>query len=431
MRRGLIVCCLLLAAPSCAAAASGQGGLRLTGGVTVSWHGRAGACEEVGLCGTRGVVRWRSGVQGEVFYSGRPGHWLPNFLSTFSSDQPVARVLRTGADGTTTACVDVAGSESPFDAWLTLIPGPGGAPRLALGSPSGEPVLRGPLAPGRSPRTSVPLPSAPFRTSAAMDLRGTTPFAAGPFAGSVRSTLRAEAAPVHRERTTTTSGSSAAPAPGQPRIVAVTALYRVVSASGGFRADLSGDPATCDAADSCGAVGRVSVVPQDLVGRRLRLTGYRRLRGGAPYGTARGLADLRAGRLAALDGYLDGTFAHDTATTVQLPGETAPCTDALSGVLPGLDVGGRRRVTVAIDTRFSSEAGDVLRTRCPGPGYAAVVGDGPLLAGAVPVARLADPATTVALTAAGTFAAGGWSGQRSGTLAVGLRRLRVRVGVSG
>lgn len=434
MRR-VLAAALLLALPAPAPAAEGRGALHVRGAVELRWQGRPGACEEDGLCGVSGTVRWQPAGGGRVEYAGGPGSWRPTYLQPLNFSRPVVRVLRTSPDGSTSGCIDSLGTEQLFGDLLDLVPGEDGQLLLGVATPYGPGPFNAGRCAGPLPADVDPvLPATAFRRHGVMDLRARAPFAAGPFEGVVRSTLRAEAGPVRRVRSSSfssgSSGPGAATGTSPTRLVAVVADYRVVSADGGFHATLAGERSpACEAADACGATGTLDVSPLGLAGRTLRLLGYRVVKTGAAYGPREALADLGAGRLRDLAGGLPdrGEPTRTTTASVRLGGESATCTDAAEGPLPGFSARGGRTVRFAIDSSSYGGIGDLVRTRCPGPSVSDVLGGGALLAGSLPAASLAGASTTVVLGAAGGFSAEGWSGERSGQLTVGLERTRIRV----
>jgi hypothetical protein len=304
--------------------------------------------------------------------------------------------------------------------------------RLALSGPGDA----GPLSAGRCAGPlpadfAAALPSAPFRIGS-MDLRGRTPFAAGPFAGEVVSTLRATAGRVRRSRSYSGEGiSRPSERPGTaPRIISVAATYRVVAARGGVSVRLAGAEAPlCAGLDACGATGTIDIALDGLGGQRLSLSGWRRLADRRPYGRDRALRDLAAGRLELFGaiGERDEPAPVRVTETVRLEGEEVPCRQEAEARSPELLAQGGDVVSFTLE-RSGTSGPDLLRTRCPGP-QLADLGRDTLLAAALPAARLAEEGVAVTLEPrpAGPLL-GAWAPEATGALVLELRRTALRIG---
>ncbi|MDQ6915161.1 MAG: hypothetical protein M3155_05040, partial [Actinomycetota bacterium] len=271
-----------------------------------------------------------------------------------------------------------------------------------------------------------------LRASDTADLSGRTPFAAGPFAAEVVSTLRVRLGRLH-SRAQVDYPSRALPPPGPRRSRlqdAVSLTYRVERLDGTLSAAFGRVAASgCELVDACGLTGdwayALDVRSGDVV-----LDGL--LPGRPGRFTARSaLAAVRAGRV---------ELAGNAEFPVLAPGQTSQsisrddgsgCRDSASADAPGVEV-----LTLGRNANFSLGWGqvfagnDVLRARCPGPGQLEVLGAADAARGIVPVADLARRELTVSLTGARAFRGREYAGNRQAAMTLRLRRVRVEVGPS-
>src|SRR5947209_1707082 len=270
MRQGMAVTCavgMLVAMASCAPSAGAESvvGIRVSGGVTISWRGDpARGC--VGACGASGSVtlRFDPGGGGALASLGPRGGVEPLFF--LGSATGVARVRRdSGAPG---FCVDRVDLEG-----LALAGSrPARRSRVAFDSLLGESVA-GRCAGPMVADVAAALPSASVdarrlgRVGGTIRLGGTRAFAAEPFSGEVTSTLRLRVTPQRPDR-----GGSSQPGTPVPLTRVRDMEYRAVRWSGGVEVSFAGVPGPgCTLLDACGVTGQVGYTP-DLAGASLDIT---------------------------------------------------------------------------------------------------------------------------------------------------------------
>jgi len=415
------------AAPACARAAPTTATFRITGAVTLSWHSQAGACEAVDLCGIAGSVRYAPG-ETEVDFEHAGSNWEQAGSSGAGSGALVIRETRRQSDGTQATCIDAPGIDF-LDESFSLTAKHNGVQRLTIGGfyPGGGPLSAGRCAGPLPQDIAAALPSAPFRPGHTLDLGGTRPFAVGPFAGEVTSTLVAK--PLRHSNSSHHSfgGSSGPGGPGadETAYALVGVPYRIDAADGGFEAAIAGaDQSDCQLLDACQASGRLTMGLDGLVGSRFTVTGLRLLKRGQRYTRAQATADLHSGKLIEFSGFdAARTLLRTTTESLSRLGEPTACSDQSTGPAPQVSAqAAGTKLVFRVDARFIGGIGDVLRTRCAGPGVADVVGKRAILAGSVPLAQLGDDTLSPALTATGKFTTRSWTGTRSGTLSLSLTR---------
>src|SRR3954447_7387753 len=233
----------------------------VSGALTVTWHGDpARGCADAGVCDVTGSVTVRAD-EGSSSSSSDTEHVL-NLLDV-QTQGGIVRVSR----GTSATCLDGTG-EVRLTPRVLRRAGPRavlalGAEDFAFGGQLGAGRCAGPVpsdVAAAMPRAAVP--ERVLRRAGAFDLRfgGRRTFAAGPFAGSVSSTLEL------RGRAARTRGRIGAfvrqPTPARPRhrrVVRVEGIvigYRVAAADGALTTAFQGGPSPdCDALDACGMTG--------------------------------------------------------------------------------------------------------------------------------------------------------------------------------
>ena len=252
-----------------------------------------------------------------------------------------------------------------------------------------------------------------------LDLSSDTRFAAGPFSGSVRSTVRIAFTRLRARRDRFASAIHFVRSKRYRRYAGVELDYRIASVAGAVTTDFRGVPgAACAALGACGATGSSAY---SIAGARgdISLIATRRLRKGQrPLSFRKGLRALRRGKLPLL------TFAELSRGRVTVAERFASpagaCSDSLFAEAPGVDVL-RREGSLALAFRSSGGLGeDSLRTRCPGPAEQDAIGNGSIALGKIGLAALGQRRLRVAATSARSFARGGYAGQRQGQLDVSL-----------
>src|SRR5215213_10304524 len=167
----------------------------VSGSLVVRWQSNPDTCATAGLCNRSGSLSWRPALDFTAVSFGGGGF---QFLSFFGSEA-VARSYRSGGDSTAT-CIDR--NAAPTDIEIESS-GRNGTVVLSMRRSEGFGFGRcaGPLGSdfaGALPE-SRPIKVADARRGGLIDLRGRTPFSAGPFTGEVISTLTLRARPEPRD----------------------------------------------------------------------------------------------------------------------------------------------------------------------------------------------------------------------------------------
>jgi hypothetical protein len=207
--------------------------------------------------------------------------------------------------------------------------------------------------------------------------------------------------------------------------------YRVQALPSPLQIGFSGtaDP-FCEALDTCGAAGSLALSVGSTAAT-FQLSASRRVR--VRVGSDRALADFRAGRLPLQFPGFAQLQAHVLETFIW-PG-SAGCHDSAAAPALGLVVGAYqttrgRRVPVTLANQSGM---DVLRTHCPGPADADVIGQSPngqspIASASVTTRELLAQRTVVSLSGHGVFSGLGYSGTRGGVLKLELIRVSVSAG---
>lgn len=404
MRRLLLTALAVsLAAPAAAGAATVETDVRSTGSLTITWRGDAArGCAEAGACDVAGALTVDLASDSGRTSSG-PGVTSFDGIG-LQSEGAVVRVLRGPADDPAGACVDrLEGG------LLQLEPqrAPGGRTLLALRSASfnGRALSSGRCAGPLPSDLAAGLPSVTVATSRLraarfeVDLRGTRPFAAGPYAGEVISSVRVNVEQrISPDRSRDRESGPPPPRPRRrrPRQAALQISYRA-TVEGGLTTAFSGGTG-CEALDACGLRGvhEVAALPGQTV--RLAVVAFGPLSALRQRTVAGALAAFSAGRL---EGIGDGSGPLRGRSTVTVERDGGPrCRDAVPVLdLPPLTLTAGRRgaVRLALGGRDFGETTDILRTRCPGPSRSDVAGRRSLAVSEVPVAALTRRSQVVRL----------------------------------
>ena len=393
--------------------------LLASGSFTYTWHGDpARGCAAAGLCGIDGAVVVEAQGQADASSFGH----MTN-ISLFPSASTV-RVL-DGDGGAGGECVDIP---------------PNGAGDLLIGREVHGRLQARVQAPISSGRCAGPLAQdlAGVRLAArktggrrpSFDLRGSQAFVAGPFSGTLVSTVVLRPGSSGGIETSSSSGSSGS-LPGPPPlrkelVEQVTLRYRISSLPGALETSFSGEPDPfCAALDSCGATGTLGLGLGHLQ-NLLVLSASRTVR--TRVSARRAIADLRRGRLRF--GGITAVGAGTLVTEAFSGGDGLRCQDSSTGTRAQLlftPLGPRHGVGVNLVAPFGSVA---LRTHCPGPTDTDVIGTpgGALASGAVSLADLLRRQTVVSLTNPGGFSGIGYVGSRGGALGLSLALERIHAG---
>jgi hypothetical protein len=393
-----------------------------TGRITVTFAGDPGAgCAARGLCGYAGTETWQPQDVGDVAVSTfeqRGRRYSSATMIVGGPGNPVlSAVQRSQATGTTTACSDHSQDGGGFFAL------PVSGARVTIGLRHAEvPLLgtrcAGPLdadVAGALPSRTLSL-SQVLRGRATIDLTGSGRFAAHGLSGTVRSTIVLVLGRPHRS--SGSSGSSLPPGVKRSRLTEVT--YRVTHVGGSAIAAVrsSAVAAVCGPFDACGLEGVIDVAPRTTSGGSVYLTATAPLRRPkrdllAALGVASGGNPSGIGVDGGGDASLRGEITADLA-------QGSTCRDQAglrqAGILLRQRAG---RLEVSLSPA-SSQAGDPLRTRCPGP----ELGSHQLTSTSVPLSVLRHATFTVALRG-GSFSDGPYRVTTRSTLTVTLRRAGV------
>lgn len=428
---------LVLAAP---AAAIADAPLNTSGALVYSWHGDpTRGCARIGVCGIQGTLIVAPQYPAFLFAAPKASS---GSIDISGDGSATVRVRRTEA-GSSGDCLDTnvwpnAGDGSLQVKWTragraTLI-----LPRVD-GPSSGH--CAGPLS-GQLPTRIAGrrLPGRNIRFA----FRDTTDFVAGPYSGSLVSTLGF--APDTSEQYSSGGGSGSSPG-RSPTLLdeRVVLTYRIAIAPATLRATLLGerDP-FCLELDSCATDGALAM---SVGSRRATITvsADRIVRHRA--GRARALADFRARRLLLNIPFPGPTGPISSAETLSRS-QGATCTASspqqrvtawlgspfapppfiigANGPVPVPPHRQARRIPVLLTIEDPANS---LRTDCAGPTAADVFGaDGVLGRGAMAFGQLLHSRTTVTLHPTARYSAPGYFGSISGSLTVTMSLIKVRAG---
>jgi hypothetical protein len=432
---------LVVAAAVVPVPAAADESLTASGSLTYTWQGDpARGCAAEDLCGVQGalVVQANGGESASASKGNTP------IDLNFSGG--TVRVL--GAPGG--ACVDVPGGF--IGSSLSVTHARGGQLVGRVEPPLDSGRCAGPT---EQDLAQLTLPvSKTGKKRASFDLRSTQTFGAGPFSGTLVSTVVLRPATTGGFTASASasggSGSSSGsffppalpPARGhkvlleqvtQVLLEQVTLAYKLTSLPGALDVAFAGEPDPfCEALGSCGTSGSL-VLSLSGLDRTVSITASRVV--GRRVGARQALADLRRGRLRFEPGVSAPTPGSPTAQvieTFQAPdGSRCADTTAANGALLSFDAapGGRGLLATLID----STAGGLVRTHCPGPADSDVFGSSPgnpfggggVASGPIAPAALASGQIVVSLANPGSFTGVGYAGTRSGAIPLSLSFERV------
>lgn len=419
---GALVGALALA-PSAAADES----LHSSGSLVYAWHGDpARGCAQVGVCSVRGtvIVQPQGGADlGEVTKVGG--------LLAFDGLSSTVRV-RSGDAGT---CVDQAGGAGPDLGLLNLTWTTSGSVSASLPGSLSSGRCAGP---GPAELNRVPITG---RRSGGrhpgFDFRRVLPFTAGPYSGTLNSTLvlapdagsgsGSNAGSFFGGGSSSSSGWSGASGGVKLHKIMreeVVLRYRISTAATVLQIAFVGENGPfCAVLDACGARGTLSLA---LPARRGSLELVAAKRVSRPVSRRQALADFRAGRLPFVGGAANVAILARWDERYSGP-QSSACTDA--GATQPLDfafASARRAVSVKL---VGLSETDVLRTHCPGPELVDVIGNAQTLArGAASRRMLTAEGSNLTLTGGAAFSGLGYAGSRSARVAISLRRLTTVAG---
>jgi hypothetical protein len=438
MRRiavGAMMAVAVLAAASPAASARQlflNAHANVTGSVVVTWHGDpARGCAEAGLCGYRGSIALRPGTGSRLSLrvsNGRVRDGYVFFDSGDGTQSAAVRVSREENGEPSGGCIDLYRDDAAF----IFGAGRGGirvgfdGGGLTTGRCAGPPLadVLGQVPARRLSRTRL------LRGGAALDFSRRVPYAAGHFSGTLTSTLRMRIGRPRVERLPYELRHPSLPPPRPTRLVRVArvhARYRVTGVAGTFSVAFKGLPAPgCDVLDGCGLAGTSEWAILRGDGTVL-VEAAARVRSG-DRGLSGALAAIRRGRgeLSTI-GFL--THAKGTTTTALSRDGGGSCRDHAGVRAPGIAGSfGSRQLVLALGGREAYPAGsDLVHVGCPGPTEGDVLRAQPIARAHLPATALARRQLVVRLRGDGRFTTPGYSGARSGSFTLGLRRQSLRV----
>lgn len=397
--------------------------VRTTGVIAVIWHGDpARGCAESGMCGVEGSVTYRpiGEIDLELNSDGSTGFGLAE------PEPAIVRVRRTSPGSAAGGCTDLLPMDigthvdDVTEGQLTFV-------FAGLGLSSGR--CAGP----RPPDLALALPrhSATTRDIArrarTLNLAGRTPFVAGPFSGTVISTVsirlnRARVAPASELQQQFESGFGIDFDRGPTRRFAGLLLsYRLQPLGGSIVSEFAGlhSPA-CQVLDACGVRGRSSLELKSDAGEMQILAVRRRGKRKPSLGSMLG-AVRRGGLRAEGFAYFPRMTARVSEQVTLADGQT--CTDSVFADAPDVQVRrGAGRMAIVL-----TSAGDSVRTRCPGPTEDDATHTEVLARASFALRDVGRRVLPLGLGTPRTFSARGFSGTRRGTLPLELRLVDAQV----
>jgi hypothetical protein len=397
-----------------------------TGRLTVTFAGDpATGCAADGLCGYVGTETWQPQNGGDLAVATFEQHGQRSTTATMVLGGPgnpvLSAVQHSQATGTTTACSDQSQGGVGF---FSL---PVSGPRVMIGlRGADEPLLGTRCAGPLDADLAAALPSRALslnrllRGDATIDLTASGRFAAHGLAGAVRSTIV-----LALGRTRRSSGSAGSSLPqGVTRLRLAQVMYRVTRLDGSAVAVVRSSvlAASCGPFDACGLAGAIDVTPGTLSEGSVSLIATAALRrskrdllaalGVANGGNPSGLSVQGGG---------DASLHHGEVIADLTQGSASACRDQTRLRQAGIQLrqrAGRLEISVSPS---ASQAGDPLRTRCPGP----ELGSHQLVSASVPLSALRHPTLTVALHG-GSFSDGPYRVTTRSTLTLTLRRAGIK-----
>jgi hypothetical protein len=408
--------------------------VELVGSLTIAWQGdQARGCAAAGLCGVSGSLQMLpSGGS-----SGAPGP-PPLELSDPSS---VARVVEQSPSGITGAtCADLV----PVDFVFGVGRSSAGGLRAVVDEDNSVQLpsagrCAGPTAKDLS---ALELPARRLG-SHGYDLSGRATFGAGPFAVTAISSVRALFSRgsggtnngASGTLSTVTVGSSSSPPPAGVRTRVelqehAELVYRIAGVDGGLTTTFAGLAAPfCDPLGACGTSGELAETFS--ANGTLGFFGSRIVK--RRVGSRAALADLRAGRLE-LERGLAGLPIGETVTeTLRRPDGTECADSSTEDTVLGSSLAGERHSErLALDPSGGGglDGSDSLRTRCPGPSGADILGSSSLAAATLPDRALGTRRLAITFRSAGSFSSSAYAGERGGSVVLSLVRAQASGGTS-
>jgi hypothetical protein len=270
------------------------------------------------------------------------------------------------------------------------------------------------------------------------DLRGSLPFTAGPFSGTLTSTLLLAPQPMAPglPASFVSGGIGSGPVPQQHRqlVEQVILRYRVTASATTFTIAFGGERGPfCHALGTCQAYGSLMLNLPRLQGD-VDVLALRDVK--TRVGRHQALRDLRAGRLSVIGATLNWVTPRLTETFH----DGGTCTESLPVPAWGLGFGSfgpsRHGLVVTVAGLGGADspllgpgATDPLRTHCPGPeGPDALAPHATLASARIPVAALLRRHRMITLRTRGGFIVPGYDGTRNGELPATMSLLKIIAG---
>ena len=396
--------------------------VKLVGSLTIAWQGdQARGCAAEGLCGVSGSIQMIP--TGDS--SSSPG---PPPID-FNDENSAVRVTESSPSGATEAtCADLV----PVDFDLGFRhQGAGDLVAVVEQENSLQLPSAGRCAgPTVADLSALELPARRLG-SHGYDLSGQTTFGAGPFTVTAISTVRAVftrgtsgIGGIGGISTATAVGHSTPPSRLRTVLEEHAEIdYRIEGLAGALTTTFAGlPPPLCDPLGACGTTGELT--ESFTTSGVLTFFGSRLVKHRA--GSRAALAALRSGRLEVYDSF-DGIPIEETVTeTLAAPNGTACFDRVTEGPLSAVPNGAGRH---AVELKLAGGAGpqyfgpggiDALRTRCPGPSAADVLGTSPLATATLPVSALGAHRLALTFQSGGSFTGSAYTGQRGGSIVLTL-----------
>jgi hypothetical protein len=405
-----------------------------SGAVAVSFHGDdPTGCRAAGSCGVSGTVVWTPGSSGFVSLAryrvrGKTTSEVSVLFAGPGRGAGVtAAVRRRAPDGTTQSCADAYAPG--YGSLAATIHGDGDRARIRFTTGDGTPGLdlttrcAGPAladVAGVLPSVTTSL-RALRRGRLTLSLASDRSFAAHGLAGTVVSTLS-----LRLGRSAAVSTGQRSPSSAGARHRSLQVDFDVARLEGAATATVGGTGPGCSLLDACGLTGTVTARPSATHGR-LELLALAPARvSGARLRAAVGLRPgARPRGVEVVGGGIIPRGGSVTAALSRPPPDDAPCSDdtvPAAAFVSLVVTGGRLRVDLG---GGQDGLADPLRTRCPGPTSADVLGAAPLASGSVPLSALRHATVTVDLARSAAYATGGYRGDFHAALRLVLRRRSV------
>jgi hypothetical protein len=219
-------------------------------------------------------------------------------------------------------------------------------------------------------------------------------------------------------------GTFPGPSPRNGLVEHVSIVYRITTSGGTFTTAFAGRPDPfCVPLDACGASGvitdAISAASRQLEFDAEGVVSRRASR-------RKALADLRSGHLVLLD--TGAPLVNGLSVNFRWPDGSA-CTDRLrqfNAVTLNATAARRKKVLFGLGT---DPVEDPLRSVCPGPAGADVLGPAATLARvSLPLRELGRRSLRIKIAGHGRFVARSYTGSHTGGITLGLRLVRVRAG---